>query len=88
MTAIRPDPVLREGANIVEIKPTDNRNVRVVVSLVQEIGSGVGPKSPVTAGITELGSMADSAMVLRPQIADHTSDAGNHVTVSASRTND
>jgi hypothetical protein len=41
----------------------------------------------VTAGITELGSVADSAKILRPQLADYTSDTGNHVTVSASPTN-
>ena len=88
VTAIRPDPLLREGVNIVEIKPADDRNVRILVSLVQELGSEVGPKSPVTAGITELGSVADSAKVLRPQLADHTADAGNHVTVTVFRTDD
>jgi hypothetical protein len=82
VTAIRPDPVLQEGANVVEIKPADNPEIRVYVSLVQEIGSGVGPKSPVTAGITELGSVADSSKVLKPQLASYTSDAGNHVAVS------
>jgi hypothetical protein len=41
----------------------------------------------VTAGMTELGSVADSAKVLKPQLAYYTSDAGNHVTVSASKTN-
>jgi hypothetical protein len=40
----------------------------------------------VTAGITQLGSVADSAEVLRPQLADYVSETGNHVTVSASRT--
>jgi hypothetical protein len=88
VTAVRPDPLLREGVNIVEIKPADDRNVRILVSLVQELGSEVGPKSPVTAGITELGSVADSAKVLKPQLADHTGDAGNHVTVTAFRTDD
>ena len=88
VTAIRPDPLLREGTNIVEIKPADDRNIRILVSLVQELGSEVAPKSPVTAGITELGSVADSAKVLKPQLADHTGDAGNHVTVTAFRTDD
>ena len=86
VVAIRPDPVLRESASVVEIKPVDGANVRVLVSLVQEIDSGVGPKSPVTAGMTELGSVADSAKVLKPPLADHTSDAGNHVTVSVTKT--
>ena len=86
VTAIRPDPVLQEGASIVEIKSIENPDVRVSVSLVQGITSDVGPKSPVTAGITELGSVANSAGVLRPQLADYTSDAGNRVTVTASRT--
>lgn len=87
VTAIRPDPVLKENASVVEIKPAESPNIRVSVSLVQDISSEVGPKTSVTAGITELGSVADSAKILRPQLADHTSDAGNHVTVSASPTN-
>lgn len=85
VTAIRPDPVLQKGASVVEIKPADNPNVRVSVSLVQDLDDGVGPKSPVTAGTTELGSVADSAQVLKPQLASYTSDAGNHVTISVSR---
>jgi hypothetical protein len=86
VTAIRPDPVLQKNASIVEIKPTENPNIRVYVSLVQDLDSGVGPKAPVVAGITPLGSVVDSAEVLRPQLAEYTSDAGNHVTVSASQT--
>lgn len=84
VTAIRPDPVLKEDANVVEIKPFENPNLRVQVSLVAEINDDVGPSSLATAGITELGRVADSASVVRPQLAKHTSDAGNHVTVSAS----
>ncbi len=87
VTAIRPDPVLRGGANVLEIKPADSKNIRILVSLVREIGSEVAPGSFVTAGITELGTVADSAGVLKPQLADYTSDPGNHVSVSASRTN-
>src|SRR5215210_605367 len=87
VTAIRPDPVLQEDASVVEIKPAENPNVRIFVSLVRDIDSEVGPKSPVTAGITQLGNVADSVRVLKPQLADYTSDAGNHVTVSASQTN-
>ena len=83
VTAVRPDPVLQKDANVVEIKPADNPDIRILISLVQGIDSGVGPKSPVTAGMTELGSVADSAKVLKPQLAFYTSDAGNHVTVSA-----
>ncbi len=87
VTAIRPDPVLQEGASVVEIKPADNPDIRISVSLVQKIDSGVGPKSPVTAGITQLGKVANSEKVLKPQLAYYTSDAGNHVTISASQTN-
>ena len=87
VTAIRPDPVLQKDASVVEIKPADNPDLRVSISLVQGIDSEVGPKSPVTAGITELGSVADSGKVLKPQLAQYTSDDGNHVTVSASQTN-
>jgi hypothetical protein len=92
VTAIRPDPMLREGASVVEIKPTPNQerpddipDVRVLVSLVREIGDGIGPRSPVTAGMTELGSVADSARLLKPQLADHTFEDGNHVTVAVLR---
>ncbi len=92
VTAIRPDPMLREGANVVEIKPAGNPerpdespNVRILVSLVQEVDSEIGPRSPVTAGMTELGSVADSAKFLKPQLADHTFESGNHVTVSVLR---
>ena len=86
VTAIRPDPVLKENASVVEIKPAENPNVRVFLSLVQDMDGEIGPKTSVTAGITKLGSVADSANVLRPQLADYTSDTGNHVTVSASPT--
>lgn len=87
VTAIRPDPVLQKDASVVEIKPADDPNMRVSVSLVQGLSDGLGPKSPVTAGTTELGSVADSAQVLNPQLASYTSDTGNHVTVSVSRAN-
>ncbi len=85
VVAIRPDPVLQDGAKVVEIKPTDLPEMRVSVALVGDIQGEVGPKSPVTAGMTALGSVADSAEVLRPQLADYTSSSGNHVTVSVSR---
>jgi hypothetical protein len=61
--------------------------VRVSVSLVQQIDEEVGPRSPVEAGMTEIGSVADSAKVLRPQLASYASGSGNHVTVSVSRVN-
>ena len=85
VVAIRPDPVLQDGAKVVEIKPIDAPELRVSVALVGDIQGEVGPKSPVTAGMTALGSVADSAEVLRPQLAGYTSSSGNHVTVSASR---
>jgi hypothetical protein len=80
VTAIRPDPMV-ENANVVEIKPDANPNVRVNVSLVQSDGNA-GVNDHVTAGITELGTVADSAEVLDPQLSSYTSDPGNHVTVS------
>lgn len=85
VVAIRPDPVLQDGAKVVEIKPVDAPDLRVSVSLVGDIDGEVGPKAPVTAGFTALGSVADSAEVLKPQLAGYTSSSGNHVTVSASR---
>jgi hypothetical protein len=36
----------------------------------------------VTAGMTELGTVADSTDVLDPQLSSYTSEAGNHVTIS------
>ena len=84
VTAIRPDPMV-QGANVVEIKPDANANVRVTVSLVRNEESRVGVMTRVTAGMTELGTVADSARVLDPQLSSYTSDAGNHVTVSVSK---
>src|SRR5918997_1205727 len=80
VTAIRPDPMV-ENANVVEIKPDANPNIRINVSLVQSDGNA-GVNDHVTAGITELGSVADSAEVLDPQLSSYTSDSGNHVTIS------
>jgi hypothetical protein len=87
VVAIRPDPVLQEGGKVVEIKPADSPNIRVNVSFVQEINGELGPKSPVTAGITELGKVADSRKVLSPQLASYTSGTGNHVTISVPKIN-
>jgi hypothetical protein len=84
VTAIRPDPMV-QGANVVEIKPDANANVRVTVSLVQSDEANAGVTSRVTAGMTEVGTVADSAEILDPQLSSYTSDAGNHVTVSVPR---
>ena len=81
ITAIRPDPMV-QGANVVEIKPDANPNVRVTVSLVQSDEANAGVTSRVTAGMTKLGTVADSAQILDPQLSSYISDAGNHVTVS------
>jgi hypothetical protein len=84
ITAIRPDPMV-QGANVVEIKPDANPNVRITVSLVQSDEANAGVTSRVTAGMTELGTVADSAEILDPQLSSYISDAGNHVTVSVPR---
>jgi hypothetical protein len=81
VTAIRPDPMV-QGANVVEIKPDANANVRVTVSLVRSTEDSAGVTTYVTAGMTELGTVADSAEILDPQLSSYTSDAGNHVTIS------
>jgi hypothetical protein len=83
VTAIRPDPIV-QNANIIEIKPDANPNVRVSVALVRSDGEA-GVNDHVTAGTTELGTVADSAEVLEPQLSSYTTDAGNHVTVSVSK---
>ncbi len=82
VTAIRTDPTMQD-ANIVEIKPTGRTDVRVYVSLVRDPNGDVGPGSPVTAGMTVLGTVADSAAVLDPQLSSYTEDRGNHVTLFA-----
>jgi hypothetical protein len=84
VTAIRPDPMV-QGANVVEIKPDANANVRVTVSLIRSEEGSPGVTSHVTAGMTELGTVANSAQVLDPQLSSYTSDAGNHITLSVSK---
>lgn len=83
VTAIRPDLTVRDAV-IVEIKPLENPDVRVAVSLVK-LGDGPGVNAPVTAGATELGTVADSAKVLDSQLSSYVGGAGNHVTVSVSK---
>lgn len=82
VTAVRPDPTM-QNANIVEIKPDEAPNTRVFVSLLQEVSDNVGPDTPVTAGMTEIGSVADLASITKPQLAGHTNGPGNHVTIFA-----
>lgn len=82
VTAIRPDSTL-QNASVIEIKPTGRTDVRFYVSLVQDPSSDIGPGSPITAGETLLGSVADSAAVLDPQLSSYTEGPGNHVTVFA-----
>src|SRR5215213_2940439 len=84
VTAIRPDPMVRD-ANVVEIRPSSNANVLVTISLVRSEDDSAGVNTPVTAGMTELGAVADSAEVLDPQLSSYTTDAGNHVTISVSK---
>lgn len=83
VTAIRPDPMV-QNANVIEIKPDANPDVRVSVALVRSDGEA-GVNDSVTAGKTELGTVADSAEVLEPQLSSYTTDAGNHVTVYVSK---
>src|ERR671921_710236 len=83
VTAIRPDPMV-QNANVIEIKPDANPDVRISVALVLSDGEA-GVNDSVTAGKTELGTVADSAEVLDPQLSSYTADAGNHVTVTVSK---
>jgi hypothetical protein len=83
VTAIRPDPMV-QNANVIEIKPDADPDVRVSVALVRSDGEA-GVNDDVTAGKTELGTVADSAEVLDPQLSSYTTDAGNHVTISVSK---
>src|SRR5829696_4432638 len=72
VTAIRPDPMV-QNANIVEIRPDANPDVRVSVALVPSNGEA-GVNDYVTAGTTELGAVADSAEILDPQLSSYTTD--------------
>ncbi|CAN5908147.1 hypothetical protein BH23ACT11_BH23ACT11_09510 [soil metagenome] len=80
VTAVRPDPTM-QSAKIIEIKPTEFPNSRVLVSLLQDVSADIGPEARVTAGMTELGSVADLTSVMEPQLAQYTNGPGNHVTV-------
>jgi len=84
ITAIRQAPSLPE-ASIVEIKPSGHPNLRVSVTLVQNVEKGVGVESNVKAGMTQLGEAADVAEVLKPQLSYYTPGEGNHVTIYLSR---
>ena len=81
VTDIRPDPAV-QGADIVEIKPEKDSNFRVRVSPVRDISGGVAPRAPVTAGMTEIGRVADSRR--DPQAATRLlhQRVRKHVTVS------
>ena len=87
VVAIRPDPLLQDGAQMVVIKPAEKPKVFLSVSLVKGIARGVGPDWPVRAGETKLGSVVDSRQFLRPQLSSYVPGDGNHVTVSASWAN-
>jgi hypothetical protein len=87
VVAIRPDPLLQNEAQMVVLKPAENPEVYISVSLVKDIAHGVGPDWPVRAGETKLGSAVDSQLFLRPQLSSYLPGDGNHVTVSASRAN-
>ncbi len=87
VVAIRPDPLLPDSADTVVIKPADNPDVRISVSLIKDIAGGVGPDWPVRAGVTKLGSVADSRQFLNSQLSSYVPGDGNHVTVSASKAN-
>lgn len=82
VTDVRPDPDVRD-ANVVEIRPEKNADVRVRVSLVGEITDNLSPGTPVAAGMTKIGRTAAAAGTLEPQLAAYTEGPGNHVTVSA-----
>jgi hypothetical protein len=88
VASIRPDPLLRDGADTVVIKPAENSEVFISVSLVKDIAPGAGPGWPVKAGETKLGSVVDSRQFLKPQLSSYVPGDGNHVTVSASRATD
>lgn len=86
VTAVRPDPTM-QNANVIEINPAEAPNTRVFVSLLQDVSADIGPDAPITAGMTEIGTVADLASVLKPQLAEYTNDSGNHVTVYVVKTN-
>lgn len=84
ITAVRPDPLL-EGASVIEIQPDGSPQERVAVAMLGRIKNGVGVDSPVEAGRTRLGTVADSSSVMKNQLSSYTKGPGDHVTVSVYR---
>jgi hypothetical protein len=82
VTSVQPDPLV-EGASIIEIQPEKAPNERVSVALIGKIKNGVGVDSPVKAGKTRLGTVADSSSVLKTQLSSYVRGPGDHVTISA-----
>jgi hypothetical protein len=79
------DYILNGGkhGNVVEIQPTSSPSV--VVSLSHFAASPrltVG--APVSASTSRLGRILDFSSYERQALADHTQDAGNHVTITVS----
>jgi murein DD-endopeptidase MepM/ murein hydrolase activator NlpD len=71
--------------NVVQIQPQGSPSLVVVVSHFQaDAGLTVG--APVQAGTFRLGRIIDFSGAERQALADHTQDAGNHVTMSVQET--
>ena len=77
------EPVVIDGArlgSVVDIQPSGAASLVVAVSHVRaDPALAVG--SPVTAGGTRLGSLADFSDAERQALARYTNDAGNHVVI-------
>ena len=81
VTSVQPDPLV-EGASVIEIQPEKAPDERVSVALIGRIRDGVGVDSPVRAGKTRLGTVADSSSVLKTQLSSYVRGPGDHVTIS------
>ena len=59
------------------------------LAILAVLGALLAPPLPAAAQTscrpTELGTVADSAEILDPQLSSYISDAGNHVTISVPR---
>jgi hypothetical protein len=69
--------------SIIQIRPSDFAAVIVTVgNLSKHLDVDVG--SPVQASVTKLGRIIDLSKLLKQTVANYTSDAGNHVSLTVS----
>ena len=74
----------RKYGNVIQIQPDKSPSLVVMAThLSADPALTVG--SPLTAGTTRIGQIVDFSSVERQSLADHTQDAGNHVTLETNQ---